>query len=64
VTEPWVIADAIAKHHGVTKDSVYANNMPAHRLARRRKLKVTDCDKSVRTSGAERASRPSQKGAP
>lgn len=67
VTEPWVSADVIAEHLGVTKDSVYAwiakRDMPAHRVGRLWKFKVTEVDDWVRGSGADETSRPSDKGA-
>ena len=48
VTEPWVSADVIAKHLGVPKDSIYAwiakKGMPAHRVGRLWKFRVTEVD--------------------
>jgi excisionase family DNA binding protein len=67
VTEPWVSADAIADHLGVTKDSVYTwiskKDMPAHRVGRLWKFKVTEVDDWVRSSGADETAKPSKKGA-
>lgn len=67
VTEPWVSADVIAEHLGVTKDSVYTwiakKDMPAHRVGRLWKFKVTEVDDWVRSSGANEAAKPSKKGA-
>ena len=52
VTEPWVSADVIAEHLGVTKDSVYTwiakKDMPAHRVGRLWKFQVTEVDAWVR----------------
>jgi excisionase family DNA binding protein len=60
MTEPWVSADAIAEHLGVTKDSVYSwiakKDMPAHRVGRLWKFKVTEVDAWVRGDGAADAS--------
>jgi excisionase family DNA binding protein len=61
VAEPWVSADAIAEHLGVTKDSVYAwianKGMPAHRVGRLWKFQVADVDAWVRRdSGGTQAS--------
>jgi len=51
-----VSADVIAEHLGVTKDSVYgwiANKaMPAHRVGRLWKFKITEVDAWVRGNGA------------
>lgn len=52
MTEPWVSADVIAEHLGVTKDSIYTwiatRDMPAHRVGRLWKFKVTEVDSWVR----------------
>jgi excisionase family DNA binding protein len=65
VTEPWVSADVIAEHLGVTKDSIYTwiakKDMPAHRVGRLWKFQVTEVDYWVRNSGADETSRPSTK---
>ncbi|WP_337059762.1 excisionase family DNA-binding protein [Kineococcus sp. G2] len=56
MAEPWVSADVIAEHLGVTKDSVYvwiANKaMPAHRVGRLWKFQITEVDAWVRADGA------------
>jgi len=60
VPEPWVSADVIAEHLGVTKDSIYAwiakKGMPAHRVGRLWKFKVTEVDAWVCRDGADEAS--------
>lgn len=65
VTEPWVSADVIAEHLGVTKDSIYTwiakKDMPAHRVGRLWKFKVSEVDEWVRNSGADETSKPSTK---
>ena len=59
VTEPWVSADAIAEHLGVTKDSVYSwiatKGMPAHRVGRLWKFQVSEVDAWVRADSADTA---------
>lgn len=53
--EPWVSVDDVAKHLGVAKDTVYrwieANGLPAHRLGRLWKFKLSDIDAWVRVRG-------------
>lgn len=65
VTEPWVSADTIAEHLGVTKDSIYTwiakKDMPAHRVGRLWKFKVTEIDDWVRSSSADETAKPSKK---
>lgn len=47
-TEPWLPADAVACHLGVAKDTVYrwARNrgLPAHRLGRLLKFRLSEVD--------------------
>jgi excisionase family DNA binding protein len=61
VTEPWVSADVIAEHLGVTKDSVYVwiakRGMPAHRVGRLWKFQVSEVDSWVRSAGADETSK-------
>ena len=56
MAEPWLSADAIAMHLGVTKDTVYAwiseKGMPAHRVGRLWKFQATEIDEWVRSGGA------------
>lgn len=67
VTERWVSADVIAEHLGVTKDSIYTwiakRDMPAHRVGRLWKFKVTEIDDWVRSSGPDETGKPPKKGA-
>lgn len=55
--EPWVAVDDVAKHLGVAKDSVYrwieTKELPAHRVGRLWKFKLTEIDEWVRAGGAE-----------
>ena len=54
--EPWVSVDAVAKHLGIAKDTVYrwieSKALPAHKIGRLWKFKLTEVDEWVRTGGA------------
>jgi excisionase family DNA binding protein len=54
--EPWSSVDAVARHLGVRKESVYrwieSRCMPAHRIGRLWKFKVSEVDEWVRHGGA------------
>ena len=56
MSEPWLSADDIAAHLGVTKDTVYAwisdKSMPAHKVGRLWKFQASEVDAWVRTGGA------------
>jgi excisionase family DNA binding protein len=56
VSEPWLSADDIAVHLGVTKDTVYAwiaeKDMPAHKVGRLWKFQATEVDEWVRSGRA------------
>jgi excisionase family DNA binding protein len=56
VTEPWLSADDIAAHLGVTKDTVYTwiaeKFMPAHKISRLWKFQASEVDEWVRRGGA------------
>lgn len=58
--EPWLSADDIAAHLGVTKDTVYSwineKRMPASKVGRLWKFQVSEVDDWVRNSGASRRS--------
>ncbi|AEI64561.1 helix-turn-helix domain-containing protein [Corallococcus macrosporus] len=55
--EPWVTVEDVAKHLGVTKDSVYrwieGRHLPAHRLGRLWKFKLSEVDEWVRAGSAD-----------
>jgi excisionase family DNA binding protein len=55
MTEPWLSADDIAEHLGVTKDTVYAwiaeKDMPAHKIGRLWKFQASEVDAWVRSGG-------------
>ncbi|GCE75645.1 helix-turn-helix domain-containing protein [Cellulomonas biazotea] len=54
--DPWLSADAIAMHLGVTKDTVYAwiadKGMPAHKIGRLWKFQAAEVDDWVRSGSA------------
>ena len=56
MTEPWTSVDDIAKHLGVAKDSIYRwierRHLPAHRIGRLWKFKISEVDQWVRAGGA------------
>lgn len=55
--EPWVSVEGVAKHLGVAKDSVYrwieSRHLPAHKIGRLWKFKLTEVDEWVRAGGAD-----------
>ncbi|MGB4674878.1 MAG: helix-turn-helix domain-containing protein [Azovibrio sp.] len=57
MTEPWVSVDQIAGHLGVTRDSIFRwidrKGLPAHRVGRLWKFKVSEVDEWVRGGGAD-----------
>jgi len=57
MTEPWVSVEQIAEHLGVTRDSIYRwidrKGLPAHRVGRLWKFKVSELDAWVRAGGAD-----------
>ena len=56
MSEPWVSVDDIAAHLGVAKDSIYRwidkRNLPAHRVGRLWKFKISEVDEWIRRGGA------------
>jgi excisionase family DNA binding protein len=57
MTEPWASVDEVAKHLGVAKDSIYRwienRGLPAHKIGRLWKFKLSEVDEWVRASGAD-----------
>lgn len=57
--EPWVSVEDVALHIGVAKDSVYrwidAKGLPAHRIGKLWKFKLSEVDDWVRAEGANEA---------
>ena len=55
MTEPWVSVEDVANHLGVAKDSIYrwidGKGLPAHKIGRLWKFKLTEVDDWVRRSG-------------
>jgi excisionase family DNA binding protein len=58
-SEPWVSVEEVAVHLGVAKDSVYrwieARGLPANRIGKLWKFKLSEVDDWVRTGGASEA---------
>jgi excisionase family DNA binding protein len=56
-TEPWVLVDEVVKHLGMARDSFYRRiereGLPAHKVGRIWKFKVSEFDAWVRAGGAE-----------
>ncbi len=56
MAEPWLSADDIATHLGITKDTVYTwiveKAMPAHKVGRLWKFQASEIDDWVRRGGA------------
>lgn len=56
-TEPWVSVEQVAQHLGVAKDTVYRwrehRGLPAHRVGRLWKFKLSEVDDWVRAGGAD-----------
>ncbi len=59
-TEPWVSVEQVAQHLGVAKDTVYRwrelRGLPAHRVGRLWKFKLSEVDDWVRAGGADESS--------
>lgn len=57
MTEPWASVDDVAKHLGVAKDSIYRwiehRGLPAHKIGRLWKFKLSEVDTWVRAGGAD-----------
>lgn len=56
MTEHWVSVEDVAQHLGVVKDSVYRwiehRGLPAHKIGRLWKFKLSDVDEWVRAGGS------------
>ncbi len=61
MTEPWSSVDEVAKHLGVTQDSIYrwieGRGLPAHKIGRLWKFKLSEVDAWVRAGGTDVASK-------
>lgn len=55
--EPWVSVEGVAQHLGVARESVYRwiehRGLPAHKIGRLWKFKLTEIDRWVRSGGAD-----------
>jgi excisionase family DNA binding protein len=55
-SEPWASVDGVARHLGVRKETVYRwierRGLPAHKIGRLWKCKLSDVDAWVRSGGA------------
>lgn len=55
MSEPWLSADGIAQHLGVTKDTICAGiadeGTPAHKTGRQCKFRVSEVDVCVPSGG-------------
>lgn len=55
--EPWVSLEEIAAHLGVSKDTIHrwirSREMPAHKVGRFWKFKISEVDEWVRRGGNE-----------
>ena len=64
--ERWVDVDDVAEHLGVNKDSVYRwiekMGLPAHRVGRLFRFKLSEVDEWVRAGGANEAGNSSATG--
>ncbi len=59
MSEPWVSVDDVARHLGVSKDTIYrwvdARKLPTHRVGSFRKFKIAEVDAWVTIGGAAAA---------
>ena len=57
--EPWVSVDVVAQHLGIARDTVYrwidAKGLPAHRIGRLWKFKLSQIDEWVEAGRATAA---------
>lgn len=61
MTEPWSSVNEVAKHLGVAQDSIYrwieGRRLPAHKIGRLWKFKLSEVDAWVRAGGTDVASK-------
>jgi len=57
-TEPWASVEEVTAHLGIVRDTVYrwieTKGMPAHRIGRLWKFKLSEVNAWVRSGGAEK----------
>ena len=60
-TEPWVSVEQVAQHLGVARDTIYRwrehRGLPAHRVGRLWKFRLSEVDDWVRAGGADEEQR-------
>ena len=58
--EPWLSVDEIAKHLGISKETVYRwlekEKIPAHRVGKLWKFQISEVNAWVKSGGASEAS--------
>jgi excisionase family DNA binding protein len=56
MSEPWVSVDEVSAHLGIARDTIYrwieAKGLPAHRVGRLWKFKLSEVDAWVKRGGA------------
>lgn len=64
--DPWVSVEDVARHLGVSKDTIYrwieAQRLPAHKVGRFWKFKLQEIDDWVRAGGAAEAGQKPEEG--
>ena len=62
--EPWVSVEEVASHLGVAKESIYrwieGKSLPAHRVGRLWKFRLSEVDKWIEGGGAGQEEEPRQ----
>jgi excisionase family DNA binding protein len=62
MSEAWVAIDNVANHLGVVRASIYRwiknNNLPAHRVGRHWKFKISEVDTWVERGARKKKSKP------
>lgn len=57
MSEPWIAVDGVSRHLGVAKDAMYRwiekRGLPAHRVGRLWKFKLSEVDACVQTGGSD-----------
>ena len=60
MTELWVSIEDVARHLGVVRESIYRwikdHNLPAHRVGRHWKFKLSEIDRWVQRGGGNKLS--------
>jgi len=66
MAEPWTSVEDVARHLGVAKDSIYRwidrRGLPAHRVGRHWKFKISEVDDWVRAGSADSDRKTSKEG--